>query len=114
MSVPCATFARWFRTPWAERSCSLNNARKHAQARQVRVSLDLKPEWLRLAVHDDGVGSDVPIHLGPIVDRGHLGLVSMRQWAQEVAGDWRVESQPGEGTRIVVEVPLAAQEEESV
>ena len=91
---------------------SLNNTRKHAEAKQVRVSLDLQLEWLRLAVHDDGIGFDVPVHLGPIVDRGHLGLVSMRQWAQDVGGDWRVESQPGEGTRIVVDVPLAAQEGE--
>jgi signal transduction histidine kinase len=85
---------------------SLNNARKHAQAHEIVVALDVQPEWVRLEVRDDGVGFDVPVYLGPYVERGHLGLVGMRERAAEVGAQLHVESQPGQGTRVSLEVPL--------
>ena len=85
---------------------SLNNARKHAQAEEVLVILDVQPDSVVLEVNDDGIGFDPPTYLGKLVDRNHLGLVSMRERAAEVGGEYRVESEPGRGTRVVVEVPL--------
>jgi signal transduction histidine kinase len=86
---------------------SLNNARKHADANQVRVSLSLQRHRIALEVQDDGVGFDVPAHLGSQVDRSHLGLVSIREWAEETGGDWKVESELGQGTRVLVEIPVS-------
>jgi signal transduction histidine kinase len=60
-----------------------------------------------LEVRDDGIGFDVPAHLGGYVGRGRLGLVSMRERAEEVGGTFEIESEPGGGTRIVVYVPLS-------
>jgi signal transduction histidine kinase len=85
---------------------SLNNARKHAGASQIRVSLNLQQQRISLEVRDDGVGFDVPAHLGPYVDGGHLGLVSIREWAEEVGGEWQVISEPGQGTQVMVHIPL--------
>lgn len=87
---------------------SLNNAWKYAGAEQVEVTLDLQKDRLHLEVRDDGVGFEVPAHLGGYVGKGRLGLVSMRERAEEVGGTCRIESGLGQGTRIVVDVPLPA------
>ncbi len=86
---------------------SLNNARKNAQAETIRVTLDLQPKRVRLDVQDDGVGFDVPPFLGAYVDDGHLGLVSMREWAEEVDGHLQLESGSEGGTRVLLEIPLS-------
>jgi len=86
----------------------LHNARKHAGARQILATLDLQPDRVRLEVRDDGVGFNVPASLAPDVRQGHLGLVSMGQRAKRVGGKLRVESEPGHGTQISLEIPLPA------
>jgi signal transduction histidine kinase len=85
---------------------TLNNARKHASANQIQVNLNLHHQWISLEFHDDGIGFDVPARLGSYVDGGHLGLVSIREWAEEVGGEWQVISEPGQGTRVLVIIPL--------
>jgi hypothetical protein len=40
------------------------------------------------------------------VDGGHLGLVSIREWAEEVSGQWQLTSEPGQGTQEMVHRPL--------
>ena len=86
---------------------SLNNAWKHAQAQEVLITLDLQPDKVTLAIHDDGQGFEVPSHLeGPIKD-GHLGLIGMRERATKVGGSFEVESEPGEWTRVLVQIPLS-------
>jgi signal transduction histidine kinase len=85
---------------------SLNNARKHADAQQVEAFLDVRPDCVRLEVHDDGVGFEVPAHLGGWIDANRLGLLGMRARAHELGGDLKVTSQPGHGTGIVVSIPL--------
>jgi len=46
--------------------------------------------------------------LGKHVGKGKLGLIGMRERAEEVGGTFVVESKPGKGTRVVVEIPLSA------
>jgi len=87
---------------------SLNNTWHHAQAQCVEATLELAPDRLRLEVRDDGVGFAVPRNLGDLANGGHSGLLRMRERIEAVGGQWWVESQPGQGTRIVVDVPLAA------
>lgn len=84
---------------------SLTNVWKHAQAQKIVVRLDLQPDRVRLEVHDDGVGFEVPPYLGNHIAGGRLGLVSMRERAEEVGGSWVVESAPDKGTRVVVTIP---------
>jgi signal transduction histidine kinase len=92
----------------------LNNARHHAQAHGVVVLLDVTPKGVHLEVRDDGVGFVVPRKLADLANGGHSGLLKMRERIEAVGGNWRVLSQPGQGTRIVVDVPLAVQDEEGV
>ncbi|MFE2447995.1 GAF domain-containing sensor histidine kinase [Streptomyces melanosporofaciens] len=81
---------------------ALHNALRHADARQVDVTLTRHGQGARLRVTDDGRGFDPSA-----VRRAgrHLGLVSMRDRAGGVGGALAVESAPGKGTVIEMEVP---------
>lgn len=82
---------------------AVNNARKHAQAKEIRVRLEFAPLAATLVVEDDGRGF-IPSETGSLVG---FGLLGMRERAELVDGDFEVTSAPGEGTRIRVRVPLA-------
>ncbi len=82
---------------------ALHNIAKHARAARVDLVLSVDPAGLRLEVRDDGIGFD-PGAVFP----GHLGLKSMRERAERLGGRWAVESAPRQGTRLQVEIPLAA------
>jgi signal transduction histidine kinase len=80
---------------------ALQNAAKHSGATRAAVRLGRTAEGLELAVSDYGKGF-VPHTVGP----GN-GLVNMRDRAESVGGRLRVDSSPGRGTRIQVQVPWA-------
>ncbi|CAN5210656.1 hypothetical protein BH20ACT5_BH20ACT5_25280 [soil metagenome] len=81
---------------------ALSNALQHATATRVAVSLHRDGERLRLAVHDDGTGFD----LAGTLRRGRrLGLASMRERAEALGGTLHIDTEPGRGTEVVVEVP---------
>ena len=82
---------------------ALTNVGKHARATHVTVTLEEVPEGLRLTVADDGSGFD-PAALPQRRERSGWGLITMRERAEALGGRLRVDSRPGEGTRIVVEV----------
>lgn len=81
---------------------ALTNIRKHSQARTVRVMLRAGPRGhYRVLVEDDGVGFSEPVmasHPGE-----HIGLSIMQERARRLGGELRIESEPGEGTRVVLD-----------
>jgi len=80
---------------------ALNNALKHAAARSVVVRLRGDDDCVTLEVADDGRGSA----LLAVDVQGGLGLTSMRERVAQLAGALTIESTPGRGTRVAVEVP---------
>ncbi len=82
---------------------ALNNAVKHARSRRLHVELQMTDGVVRCVVSDDGVGFK-PTAL-PVRTK-HLGLTSMEERARELGGSLRIDSAPGEGTTVSVEVPL--------
>ncbi|MBO8188400.1 GAF domain-containing sensor histidine kinase [Streptomyces spirodelae] len=81
---------------------ALHNALRHADASHVRVSLSRRGPCVALVITDDGRGFDP----GAVRSAGrHLGLVSMRDRASGVGGTLTVQSEPGKGTVVEVEVP---------
>ncbi|MCX2922826.1 GAF domain-containing sensor histidine kinase [Streptomyces sp. NEAU-W12] len=81
---------------------ALHNALRHAEAGQVDVTLERRGGGAVLRVADDGKGFDP----GTVRRAGrHLGLVSMRDRASGAGGSLTVESAPGKGTTIEMEVP---------
>ena len=82
---------------------ALNNIAKHAAAKTVAVVLERRDRQVSLIIEDDGVGFDLPQALG-IDDKG-LGLIGMRERAALIGGSVEMESQPDEGTTVVVRIP---------
>ncbi|HNS52860.1 MAG TPA: histidine kinase N-terminal 7TM domain-containing protein [Anaerolineae bacterium] len=82
---------------------ALTNARKHAQAHAVQVSLHLAAGGAQVNVRDDGVGFD-PALLSAAEGQKY-GLGFMRERAQEVGGSVEIHSAPGAGTQVLICVP---------
>jgi signal transduction histidine kinase len=82
------------------------NAVKHGRAQHVSIELRYAPASVCLTVSDDGQGF-VAAQASPT---GHFGLLDMRERAQSMGSHLRVESEPGRGARIAVEVPVHSAE----
>jgi signal transduction histidine kinase len=87
---------------------AINNAKKHARARNIWVRLARMGNQLVVQVQDDGQGFDVPQQSEAATRRGSYGLLNMRERAEGARGDIRIESGRGRGTTITLSVPLAA------
>jgi len=85
---------------------ALTNVRKHAHASVVRVTVAKQGDHAEITIADDGLGFDLAALAGS--DEGHFGLKIMAERAASVGGKLQVQSRPGQGTRIVIEAPLAA------
>jgi signal transduction histidine kinase len=84
---------------------SLFNVTKHAQATEVKISLELDGEIVRLIVADDGIGYRPNQPAEPGEDHG-LGLLIMAERAEAVGGRCWIEPRPSqEGARVIVEIP---------
>lgn len=79
---------------------ALRNVAKHAGKTHVKVLLDSKPGGIRLQVIDSGKGFD------PHARRSGLGLISTEERTRIMRGTLTIESEPGIGTRVTVDVPL--------
>lgn len=82
---------------------ALTNVAKHAQARHVTVTVQVKDGILRLVIADDGIGFDLAHLAEPDGSRG-WGLLTMAERAEAVGGRCWIESEPGQGTQVIVEV----------
>ncbi len=79
---------------------ALHNVRRHAQAQNVWIQLDLKPQLLCLRISDDGRGFDV----GSTPEG--MGLRHMRARAEALGGTFSLQTAPGRGTEILVCLPV--------
>ncbi|MCI0875318.1 MAG: GAF domain-containing sensor histidine kinase, partial [Chloroflexi bacterium] len=87
---------------------AINNAHKYAEAANIWVELQrTEAEGIVLEVRDDGVGFNVGAVDANYEQRGSLGMVNMRERSELVNGVLHIESAEGEGTRIILEVPVA-------
>jgi signal transduction histidine kinase len=86
---------------------AVNNARKHAHAEHIWVSLrPLEKELVLLEVRDDGVGFDVASVNRSYDQRGSLGLVNLNERTDLVNGVLDIQSVLGKGTQVQVYIPL--------
>jgi PAS domain S-box-containing protein len=83
---------------------ALTNVRKHANARSVRIAFVVENGWACVTVHDDGRGFDPDLFSAGSEE--HVGLRVMRERAEEVGGSLNLQSASGQGTELVVRVPL--------
>ena len=87
---------------------ALTNALKHARASSIRAALIFGPQQVELRVEDDGQGFDPSQQPHP----HGFGFLSMTERAERMGGQLIIDSQPGQGTRVVVLVPVLALESE--
>ena len=90
---------------------ALSNCRKHARASQVVMTLSYMKNLITLNVQDDGEGFD-PEQLstrepGP-QSTGGFGLMGMRERVEKLRGTLMVQSAPGEGSTLMVAIPVSA------
>lgn len=83
---------------------ALANIRKHSGASRASVRIEEQDGWLVAAVKDNGAGFD-PTMLGRSAFP-RFGMATMRERAESVGGTMSVESVPGEGTRVLVRIPM--------
>jgi len=84
---------------------ALNNVVKHAQAQQVQVKLTYG-DRLTVSISDDGRGFEMPDRADALSDRGHFGLIGMRERAELIGAQLVIQSSSGLGTTIELHVPL--------
>jgi len=82
----------------------LNNVARHSSALNVNISVTSADERIRLCVEDDGVGFQVE---EAVAKRGSFGLAGMRERVALFGGKFQVTSQPGQGTRVCIALPLS-------
>ncbi len=83
---------------------ALSNVRRHSDASQVIIQCLVEAEMLCVSISDNGRGF-YPAQSAK-AGKQHYGLQIMRERAESVGGTLRLDSQPGQGTRIVVRIPV--------
>ncbi len=83
---------------------ALTNVVRHARAESVDVTLQVSVEDVSVLVQDDGVGfEDGAVLSGPV--EGRFGLLFMEERARALGGAVSVDSEPGGGTTVLVQIP---------
>lgn len=79
---------------------AISNSLRHGRPRHIRVELHRQAQHLRLRVADDGVGFDAE------KSAGGQGLANMQARAVQLGGHLHVKSRPGQGTEVILEMPV--------
>lgn len=80
----------------------LGNVRDHAQATQVKINLTLDESMLRVTIEDNGIGFDLSQSENGEEFRG---LAALEDRVHQVGGEFRIESQPDQGTTVELSIP---------
>jgi signal transduction histidine kinase len=83
---------------------ALGNIAKHAAATRVELDMTERDGWLRVRIHDNGKGFQTGEP-----HPGHFGLPTMRERMHGLGGRLTLNSQPGDGTTVLAELPLLVQ-----
>jgi signal transduction histidine kinase len=87
---------------------ALNNVVRHARATSVRIRLQNSGKTVLCAIVDDGVGFNPVRPIADPKERG-FGLLGMREKLYPLGGVVRIESAPGQGTKLFIEIPREVQ-----
>jgi PAS domain S-box-containing protein len=87
---------------------SLTNVARHARARHVEVRLDVSSETIDMSIRDDGSGF-IPAE----AMRKSFGLRGQRERASMLGGEVRIDSKPGQGTAVHVNIPFKPEEQQA-
>lgn len=83
-----------------------NNARKHGRGAPIHVNITRQNNVLVAVVQDSGPGFDLNLITSVYNEKASLGLHNMRERAALIDGDLRIDTAPGQGTRVTLIVPV--------
>lgn len=90
---------------------ALNNILKHAHATEATVKLSFLEEYIELFISDNGRGFDVEeVHKKIRDDGSGFGLSSMKERTELLDGEFSIRSEPNQGTRYYIRIPLKENE----
>ncbi|MEW6569573.1 MAG: response regulator [Nitrospirota bacterium] len=84
---------------------ALTNVSKHAKASEVCLTLKEIGKKVQITIKDDGRGFKVK-DLRRLAERPRWGIITMRERAEAIGGNLRLESSPGKGTTVIIETSL--------
>jgi signal transduction histidine kinase len=87
---------------------ALNNVRKHAAAHHVDIVLEFNDDHVAVSIKDDGKGFDLNQIKGQNGPNVSLGLVTMKERTEMIGGNFEINTCPGAGTSILMQLPMAA------
>ncbi len=85
---------------------ALRNVWRHSGASRAWLTVEFGDGKTTLAVTDNGKGFEVPRSMADLANIGKLGLAGMEERARLVDAELTLESEPGKGTTVTVEVPV--------
>ena len=85
---------------------ALRNVERHAQASEVEIEIKFGAGKTIISVIDNGKGFDLEGSLADLPRAGKLGLAGMEERAHLLSGNMKIVSQPGKGTRVMIELPI--------
>jgi len=88
---------------------ALNNVARHAQASAASLTFSFLPGEVVLEVSDNGKGFEVPKSPAEFAPSGHFGLLGLYERAELIGASLKIQSTPGEGTRLSVHLPTPEQ-----
>ena len=83
---------------------AITNSLKYAHAERICIELDYQERGVAMRIQDDGQGFDLPQLTA--ANGAHFGLLGMHERARQMGARFNVRSQPGQGTEVLVEVPV--------
>jgi signal transduction histidine kinase len=87
---------------------ALTNVVRHASAREVWIGLEQRPSEIVLTIRDDGIGFDVEASRWRASKGHHMGLLGMHERVELLDGKIHLQSEPGKGTTVQIQLPLSA------
>jgi len=84
---------------------ALSNIKRHAQASEAQVVMELAEDRIKVTISDNGRGFELSGRVDGLPRSGKLGLAGVQERARLLGGTLEVKSTPGKGTTLIVEVP---------
>ena len=84
---------------------ALRNVWRHAQATKADITVEFEESRMKITISDNGRGFKLPEKMDDLARDGKLGLAGIQERAQLIGASLMVQSKPGKGTSIIVDVP---------
>jgi two-component system sensor histidine kinase DegS len=85
---------------------ALRNVWKHSEASRAWISVEFDEDKATFIIQDNGKGFELPNNIDDFAGVSKLGLVGMQERAQLIGGKLALQSEPGKGTTVTIEVPI--------